>query len=284
MAPKLVENLLDRIHEAKVLDGVAEPVASVVTRVVGKPPIKDLLSGTWLGHPLHPMLTDVVIGAWTGAFFLDFLGSGAEDAADALVGIGVLSAVPTAAAGLSDWSDLFGAERRVGLVHAGANVVALGCYGLSWLARRRGDRRRGVVLGVVGATVASVGGFLGGHLTYRQGVNVDRNAWAEPTGDWVDVLGADELGEDTPVVGRAGEVPVVLVKRGGTVHVLADVCGHAGGPLHEGSVDDGCITCPWHGSTFRLTDGFPVHGPATAPQPAFEARITDGTVQVRSKS
>jgi nitrite reductase/ring-hydroxylating ferredoxin subunit/uncharacterized membrane protein len=285
MAVTIVEDLLERIHRAEGLDSVARPLSKAVTKLVPHGPVKDILSGTWLGHPLHPMLTDVAIGSWTSAFVLDVLGrESTEAAADTLVGVGVLSALPTAVAGLSDWSDLMGAERRVGLVHAAANVVAVGCYGLSWLARRKDDRARGVALALLGASVATVGGYLGAHLSYRQGVNVNRHAWEEGPDDWVDVIDEGALGEGAAVVASAGDVEVCLVRRGSAIHAIADVCGHAGGPLHEGRLDDGCITCPWHGSTFALEDGAAVHGPATGPQPVFDTRVDDGRVSVRRRS
>ncbi|MEN3316369.1 MAG: hypothetical protein V7605_2603 [Acidimicrobiaceae bacterium] len=285
MALQLVEDLLERLHQAEALDRVAKPVSSFVAGVIPHGVVKDALSGTWLGHPLHPLLTDVAIGSWTSAFVIDALGrDGSEAAADTLVGIGVVSALPTAAAGLADWSDLLGAERRVGLVHASANIVAVGLYGWSWLARRRGDRGRGVALSLLGATVATVGGYLGGHLSYRQGVNVDRNAWEEGPGDWVDTVDAADLAEGAPAVASAGGVDVMLVRRGDDILAIADVCGHAGGPLHEGEVDGDCVTCPWHASTFRLSDGAAIHGPATAPQPAFDTQVAGGRVQVRRRA
>ena len=286
MPVAVVEDLLERIEKAEGLDSVARPLAKAVAKVVPHGPVKDALSGTWLGHPLHPLLTDVAIGSWTSAFFLDvFGGEATEAAADGRVGSGVVSALPTALAGLSDWSDLRGAERRVGLIHATANVLAVACYGFSWVARRKGDRSRGVALGLLGASIATVGGYLGGHLSYRQGVNVDRNAWKEGPEEWVDVAAEGDLPEGRAVAADAEGVRVCLVKRGGEVHAIADVCGHAGGPLHEGELDgEGRITCPWHGSTFRVEDGAVVHGPATGPQPDFEARVQDGRVSVRRRA
>ena len=286
MPVAVVEDVLERIEEAEGLDRVAGPLAKAVAKAVPHGPVKDALSGTWLGHPLHPLLTDVAIGSWTSAFLLDvFGGEGTEAAADGLVAAGVVSALPTALAGLSDWSDLLGAERRVGLIHAAANVLAVTCYGLSWVARRKGDRGRGVALGLLGASVATVGGYLGGHLSYRQGVNVNRNAWEEGPEGWVDVAAESELVEGRPVAADADGVRVCLVKQGSALHAIADVCGHAGGPLHEGELDgEGRVTCPWHGSTFRVQDGAVVHGPATAPQPDFETRVQDGRVSVRRRS
>ncbi len=286
MSVAVVEDLLDRIEKADGLDSVARPLSKAVAKLFPHGPVKDALSGTWLGHPLHPLLTDVAIGSWTSAFLLDvFGGEATEAAADSLVGAGVVSALPTAISGLSDWSDMLGAERRMGLVHATANVLAVTCYGLSWVARRKGDRSRGVALGLLGASIATVGGFLGGHLSYRQGVNVDRNAWTEGPESWVDVAAESDLAEGQPVAAEADGVRVCLVKMGNAVHAIADVCGHAGGPLHEGELDgEGRITCPWHGSTFQMQDGAVVHGPATGPQPDYEARVEEGRVSVRRRA
>lgn len=282
----LVEDLVDRISNADVLDKVAEPLANAVQKVVSHGPAKDTLSGTWLGHPLHPMLTDVPIGAWTSAFMLDiFGGKKARRAADSLVGFGVISAVPTAAAGLSDWSDLLGDERRLGVVHAAGNVTALACYSLSYLARRRGRRVRGLSWSFAGAAAATVGGYLGGHLSYRRGVNVNRQAWEAGPSEWQVVTDEAALADGAPVVVTAGDAGVMVVERDGQLLAIADVCSHAGGPLHEGEIDARlCVRCPWHGSVFRLSDGGVVHGPATAPQPAYETRVDgSGKVSVRAR-
>ncbi len=148
-----------------------------------------------------------------------------------------------------------------------------------------GQPQRGVAPGLLGASIATVGGYLGGHLSYRQGVNVNRNAWEEGPEGWVDVAAEGDLAEGRAVAADADGVGVCLVKQGTEVHAIADVCGHAGGPLHEGELDgEGRITCPWHGSTFRVQDGAVVHGPATSAQPDFEARVADGRVSVRRRS
>lgn len=279
----VVEDLLSRVEKTEALDRVGEPVSNAI-RAVPRP-VKDVLNGTWLGHPAHPMLTDIPIGAWTSAFFLDlFGGSSTRRAARALVGVGTLAALPTAAAGWADWVDIAKRDRRIGLVHAAANVGAVTIYGLSYLARRRGAQGRGVVLGFMGAAVASFGGHVGGHLSFRRGANVSRNAWEQGSSEWVAVLDEGDLAEGVPAVGKAGDVDVLVVRRGSRLHALGDVCSHAGGPLHEGSLEDGCVVCPWHGSTFELSDGSVVHGPAAAPQPAYDAKVDGGRVWVRSRS
>ena len=128
----------------------------------------------------------------------------------------------------------------------------------------------------------SAGGYLGGHLSYAQGANVNRNAWDEGLSDWTVVAEESDVAGDGPHLVEAGGSGVLLYRSGGDLTAIADRCGHAGGPLHEGEVDDGCVICPWHGSTFRLRDGDVVHGPATLPQPAYEVRVDDGKVLLRS--
>jgi nitrite reductase/ring-hydroxylating ferredoxin subunit/uncharacterized membrane protein len=284
VAPPAVERLVERVAGFSALDSIARPLSKKVAALVPHGAMKDTLSGTWLGHPLHPMLTDVPIGSWTSAMALDLVaGKRGRAAAKTLVGLGVVSALPTAAAGLADWSDYLGEERRIGFVHAVGNVLAVGCYTLSWLARRRGDHRRGVALGFTGGAVATMSAYLGGHLAWRRGVNVDRHAWEEAFDEWVDVAAEDELEEGKPISVSAEGQAILLLRDGGAVRAIADVCGHAGGPLHEGTVEAGCVTCPWHGSVFRLEDGSVVHGPATAPQPSYDVRAAAGRVSVRSR-
>jgi nitrite reductase/ring-hydroxylating ferredoxin subunit/uncharacterized membrane protein len=284
VAPKAVEMLMERVAEAAALDTVARPAAKKVAALIPHGVVKDVLSGTWLGHPLHPMLTDVPIGCWTNAMLLDVVGGErGHDAADLLVAVGVVTALPTAVAGLADWSDTLGEERRLGFVHALGNVAAVACYGLSWRARARGDRCRGVVLGFAGGALATLGAYVGGHLAWRKGVNVDRHAWDHPSDDWVDVAAEDDVVDGKPLAVAAGDDTVLLFRAGGLVHAVSDVCGHAGGPLHEGEFADGCVTCPWHGSTFRLDDGSVVHGPATGPQPVYDVRRVAGRVSVRRR-
>lgn len=278
-----LDEVVERLGRVEAIDGAAKRASSAVAAAVAPRAVKDVLSGSWLGHPFHPLLTDIPIGSWTSALVLDLVGGRrAQEAADRLIGLGVLAAVPTAVTGLSDWSDYLGAERRIGFVHAVANVAAVGCYGASYLARRRGSRGAGLGLSLVGAAVASVGGYLGGHLAYIRGVNVNRNAWDHGLAEWAPVAAEADLGESEPVVAQAGGAPVLLVRRGRRIYAIADRCGHAGGPLHEGTLEDGCVVCPWHQSTFRLDDGGLVHGPATVPQPAYDVRVEDGKVLVRS--
>jgi len=223
------------------------------------------------------------IGFWTGALLFDLIATRrARWAADTLVGAGIVAAVPTAAAGLSDWADAEPDGRRVGLVHASVNTLALLCYSASLAARLLGRRKAGVGLGLAGATAISVGGYLGGHLSYVQQVGVEKKRFAGGPKEWTAVLDAAELEEGRPRVVRAGDTEVMLYREGNRLHAMWATCTHECGPLAEGTFADGCVTCPWHGSTFRLADGKVVRGPAAASQPVYEARVTDGKVEVRT--
>lgn len=284
---KLLEDLVIRIESASELDGPAKKLTGLVHRATTSTPVKNALSGTWLGHQAHPMLTDVPIGAWLAAGALDLVGRpGSRGASQTLAGVGILAAVPTAATGASDFSETYGAEQRVGMVHAVSNSVGLACWTASWLARRRGAHGTGRLLGLLGLGAVGLGGYLGGHLSFRMGIGVDRTAHEHRPSDWVDVGPLDDLPQGTSHRVVAGGVPVVLVQQGGRIDALSATCTHAGGPLDEGSLagdgDERCIRCPWHASSFRLADGSVERGPAAAPQPRWEAKVDGGRVLVRS--
>jgi len=279
----LLEKAMKRLEEAEALDQPAQKLADVVHAATRPRLVKNALSGTWLGHRFHPLLVELPIGFWSGALMFDMIATRrARWAADVLVGSGVVAAVPTAAAGLSDWADTFGGPKRIGLVHAGCNTLALLSYSGSLVARLLGRRKAGVGLSLVGATAISVGGYLGSHLSYVQGVGVERKWLAGGPKDWTAVLDTGELQEATPRVVRAGDTDVLLYREGNRINALWATCTHEGGPLAEGHFADGCVRCPWHGSTFRLADGKVVRGPAAASQPVYEARVTDGKVEVRA--
>lgn len=279
-----LHDLAEKVGTIDALDGVAKPVAGAVKTVIGRGPLKDLLSGTWMGHSLHPLLTDIPIGSFTSASVLDVLaGRKGRDAADILVALGLVAALPTAAAGLSDWSDTYGAEQRMGTAHALANTVGLAFYGLSLVHRRRGNRKTGAALSLAGMGAMTVGGYLGGHLSYSRGVGVNQTFAEEQPGEWTPVIEESALTDGQPVRVDAGGASVLVYRQDGRILAIASRCTHAGGPLEEGEIDKrACtVTCPWHQSEFRLDDGGVVHGPATVPQPAYEVRVAGGKVEVR---
>ena len=275
--------LVRRVERFTLLDKLAEPVRGLVSKAVRPRRIRNLLSGTKLGHPVHPLLTDLPIGAWSMSALLDTVGgTSSEPAADLLIGVGILSAIPTAMTGLNDWSDTIDAETRVGLVHAGANVTALGLYAASLIARRSGRRVRGKTLGLAGLGALMIGGYLGGHLSYARAVNVNHTAFEYGPQEWTPVLADAELAEGEHRRVTTGETAVLVVRDNGQLLALANTCSHAGGPLDEGEFGDGCVVCPWHASTFRLADGSILRGPASTPQPTYQTRVRDGKIEIRS--
>jgi nitrite reductase/ring-hydroxylating ferredoxin subunit/uncharacterized membrane protein len=283
-------DLAEGLEHARRLDRPAQAIAGLVRRSLRPGAVKDALHGVPAGHPAHPPLTDIPMGCWVSAAILDMLPGhqGTERAAQTLVAAGLAGALPTTLTGLADWSALHREQQRVGLVHALGTVTASGLYVASLLARNRGRTAGGKALGFAGLTALLAGGYLGGHLAFRQAAGANH---AEsvihlmPLG-WHDLCSVDDLPESWPVHRRLGYISLFVLRQGDDIHVLADGCAHLGGPLHQGRLvedgDDTCVICPWHGSTYRVKDGTVVHGPATGRQPAFESRVRDdGVVQVR---
>jgi nitrite reductase/ring-hydroxylating ferredoxin subunit/uncharacterized membrane protein len=277
----------DRLERAEGLDRVVGPVQQVVRKL---PPgkVRDALHGVWLGHPVHPVLVQVPVGAWMSAAFLDAIG---QDGARHLIGLGLLASVPAAVAGSADWAEQHEQQMRTGVVHAAANTAAITLYTGSLLARARRRTGLGKALGYAGLVAVSLGGLLGGDIAYRQagGANHAEEIPHLVTPGWQDLMPVGGLKQAEAVKAMLGEVPVFVLRDGDEVHVLANKCSHMSGPLSDGDLsggeltgdrEDRCITCPWHGSVFRVSDGTVVHGPATADQPAFETRIQEGIVQV----
>ncbi|MDN6176642.1 MAG: Rieske (2Fe-2S) protein [Brevibacterium sp.] len=282
---KLLQSLVEGIGSQRRFDSFAEPAANAVQKATSARLVKNALSGTWLGHQLHPMLTDMPMGAWTMASLLDLTGGeSSAAAAKKLVGFGVLTAVPTAMSGASDWSEEQGAAQRVGIVHAVANSIGTSLQLASWLARAKGNNKTGVALSLLGLSATGLGGYLGGHLSYVQGVGVNHTAFEEASGAWCDVAAVDDVMEGTPLRVEAEGVPVMMVKDEGAIRALSATCAHAGGPLDEGEIVDHCIRCPWHGSTFALSDGAVRRGPAAIDQPAWDVKVEGERVLVRGSS
>ena len=279
-----MKTLIQKIGRAKELDAPATTLIGWVKTATRSKGVKNALSGSWLGHQLHPMLTDLPIGAWGAAVALDLTG-GEESAAAArrLVGLGILASAPAALSGASDWSDTIGADRRVGFIHAASNATASVLQASSWLARRRGHRGAGIVLSILGLSLTLGSAYLGGHLSFVRGIGVNHTAFQRPTRKWTDVAAESDLADGSLTRVTVGDVPVLLARQNGELHAISAVCTHAGGPLDEGTLDaDGCVTCPWHGSRFHLEDGEVERGPASVPQPLWEVSVDDGRVRVRA--
>jgi nitrite reductase/ring-hydroxylating ferredoxin subunit/uncharacterized membrane protein len=276
-----------RIAQLEALDAPAKKIGKAVRSLIKPGPVKDALSGTWLGHALHPMLTDVTIGSFTSAVMLDWLGGDeSEDAAQRLIAIGLLSTVPTVSSGYSDWADTEVADesvRRVGIVHAVSNFTAASLFAASGLARRNGDHGRGRALALAASGILAGAGYLGGHMTLAEGVGVDHTTFEGGPEDWTAVLDDADVPDGRMRCVEADGTAVMVARTGGHLYALSNHCSHRGGPLHEGELDAGTVTCPWHDSVFDLRDGSLVHGPAAYPQPAWDARVREGRIEVRRR-
>jgi nitrite reductase/ring-hydroxylating ferredoxin subunit/uncharacterized membrane protein len=267
-------HLISDLERATALDRLIE-AGQRVARLIPPGPARDALHGVRLGHPLHPMLVQVPVGTWLSASLMDAW-PGNETASRRLVLIGLAASVPAALAGAADWSEQHEQQMRVGLVHAMTNTAAIALYAASAAVPVRAKALR-----LAGLAAVAAGGFLGGHVAYRQSGGANQ---AEPVPHlvgpgWHDLMPLDELDGRQPVKRMIGDVPVVVLRDGERIHVLADRCSHLSGPLSDGEYRDGCLTCPWHGSTFRVADGGVARGPATAPQPAFRTRVAGGIIQ-----
>ncbi|MEV6400992.1 Rieske (2Fe-2S) protein [Streptomyces sp. NPDC051907] len=264
----------------------ADRLLDMVTRAIKRLPLgrgRDALHGRWLGHPVHPALVQVPVGAWTSAAVLDLV-PGQRKAAGTLIAVGLAGAGPAALAGWIDWAELHRQQQRVGLVHAAANTAAVVLYCGSLVARIRGQNVRGVTLGFAGLSVAGVGSAIGGHLAYRQaaGANHAEQVPHLVGAGWHDIGAAADFPVGEAVRRAINAVPVLVVRESEqAVHVIAEQCSHLGGPLSEGVIEHGCVRCPWHGSLFRMSDGWNLQGPATAPQPSFETKIASGRLHAR---
>ncbi len=243
--------------------------------------IKDALYGTWLGHPLHPVVVDLPIGFWTSSAVLD--AAGMQRGADITLKLGTISALASAVTGYAQWHDLQNMEapRRLGALHAMLNITATALYSASWLLRDKGGRGPALALSTTGLALVSVSGLLGGDLAYKLGIGVSRVAFEEPSGEWTAVVDIADL-EDGSLkrIENGGEL-LVLLKDGDTVYAASATCTHVGAPLDEGELAGTCVTCPWHGSVFDLRDGRVIHGPTSTPLHAYETRVADGKVEVR---
>jgi hypothetical protein len=172
--------LTERLEQATALDPAVNALRPLIAALVKDPVRRDVLRGAWLGHALHPLMTDVPIGFWTSALVLDAVGGPeAQPAARRLIGLGVLSFVPTALTGWAEWSSTGPREQRVGVVHAASNGAAAALFLASWRARRRLEHGRGKALGLAAASALGLGGYLGGHLVSARKVSSRHPAFDE---------------------------------------------------------------------------------------------------------
>jgi nitrite reductase/ring-hydroxylating ferredoxin subunit/uncharacterized membrane protein len=281
--------LIDRIGAWPLLraaaDAIQPPIQSLLRSAT--PAVRDALHGTRLGHPLHAVLTDIPIGAWTVTALLDVASvMGArrlKAGADAAATIGLAGALGAAIAGFADWSDTSDDARSVGVAHALLNAAATLAYAVALPLRlNRARRGWGVTASMAGYAFVSAGGFLGGELSFGKQLGVKHTAeplW--PPADFVPVMALDDLPDGSVKRVMVAGLPVLLRREGLVVQAVSAICTHRGAPLDEAAFSDGCLHCPWHGSVFQFTDGTVAGGPATFPLPVREARVAAGNIEVR---
>jgi len=273
------------------LDKLAAPIQNWLLKFFGQPgqpnrKLKDMLNGTWFGHPLHPVFTDIPLGAWSGTTLLDLAWLNNEDdgiarGADLTLLLGLAGATGAAVTGVTDWSDLDGTDRRVGLMHGLLNGGITLLYLTSFLLRLTGQRRTAITLSTTGYLTSLFSAYLGGELSFAKGIGVNHEAWEGGSDDFVAVIDEKELVEGKLTRVDVSGIPAVLLKQGRSIYAIGATCTHLGGPLDEGSVKDGVVTCPWHGSSFCMADGSVVNGPAVYAQPTFAVRVRAGNVELR---
>ncbi len=278
-------------QESKQARAVAESLQKLVHKAFGSAgpggqKFKNFLNGTWLGDPLHVVLTDVPIGAWTTALFFDGLqcAAGRDDfatAADIAVSVGIVGALGAAVSGVTDWQDADAPARRIGMTHGMLNLSGTALFAASLIWRSRESRSMTRILRAIAYGLISTAAHLGGEMIYTHRVGVDRTAGQVFPADFVPVLAESELAESQPKRGEHDGVPILLVRRGTRIFALAETCSHFSGPLSEGKLIADSIQCPWHRSRFALEDGRVLDGPAVHPQPCLETRVHDGQIEVR---
>ena len=289
MATDRAIQVIDRQHW---LEPLADRLESALTNAFAaagpaEQKVANALHGRWLGHPLHPVLTDIPIGSWTAAAVLDALEAASGNralgrGADAAIGLGIVGALGAAVTGLTDWRHTEGRARRLGLAHGLLNTGALALYTTSMILRRLEARRAGRGVAALGYVVANAAAYLGGHLVFGEQIGVDHTAAQVPPAEFVSVLPEAELPENQLRRVTANGMAVLLLRRGQRIYAIAETCSHLGGPLAEGKVEDLSVRCPWHGSRFALDTGEVLDSPATFPQPCFDTRVRHGQIEVRA--
>ncbi len=276
------------------LERLSDGLQQLIQVVIGshrKPPrrFRSFLNGTWFGHPLHPVITDIPITAWLLTAIFDIIWLIAHTTWAAYGGfvaviVGLLGALGAFATGLTDWSDTYGSERHVGFNHLLFNTGALLLYLVSFLLRLiagPGDGVAAAILGFVGLGCVLYAGYLGGEMVFTKGTGVNHTAWEAASEDYEAVLPLEKVEENTLYRVTASGVPVVLLRQGEQVYAISATCPHAGGPLDEGTLQGNVVECPWHGSRFCMRDGRVLTGPATVNAPRYDVRVRNGQVEVK---
>jgi nitrite reductase/ring-hydroxylating ferredoxin subunit/uncharacterized membrane protein len=277
-------------------DRLSDPLQAIIKDLIGSTRegprrLKSLLHGTWFGHPLHAAITVAPVGAWLLAALFDAIwlvsprgGGWAARAAEVAILAGLVAALGAIVTGSADWSDSYGAERSAGLLHGALNLFAFIAYAVSAVLRLvigSGESRTAAITGFVGLAIVLYAAYLGGELVFDKGTGVNHATWVAPGENYEAVMPMRVVRENQLYRVNIAGVPVILVRQGERLCAIAATCTHAGGPLDEGKLEGGVVTCPWHGSQFSVCSGRALRGPATIRQPRYAVRVRGGQVELK---
>jgi nitrite reductase/ring-hydroxylating ferredoxin subunit/uncharacterized membrane protein len=293
----LAQPIVDRVLGTKKwLDkpaGWVQDLIGGIFKALGPPGrwLKNLLHGTTLfHHPLHPALTDIPLGAWSTGVVADYMAITTNilprNAGTIALAVGVAAALGAVATGYTDFTETWGMERRIAFVHGITMSAVLAIMSVSLVFRLVGsDALYGPAVGLAtaGLFVSGLGMYLGGHVVYRFGTQVDRVAFVQggPARAFVEVGRSEDFPEGEMKMVEAKGMPTLVVRLRGELRAIVNVCSHAGGPLNEGDLQGDIVECPWHGSRFSVVDGACRGGPATFSQPRLDVMEEDGAVRVK---
>jgi nitrite reductase/ring-hydroxylating ferredoxin subunit/uncharacterized membrane protein len=286
----LNDRLTDRIARNRSLDRIARVWQPAILRLRDAAGArgKYFLNGTFLGHSLHPMLTDIPIGAWTVTALLDaievFDGPDVAFASDTALALGLAGAVGAIATGYAEWADTSDDPRTLGMAHAALNGAAFTGYVASLLLRANDKRGSAIAVSMASYGLVAFAAFLGGELMAGYQLGTKHTAEPKPPPEkYVKVASLDEIADGAMHAVEVDGVPILLLRQSDEVFAISGACSHRGAPLREGTLEnDDCVRCPWHGSVFSFKDGTAVEGPATFPQASFQTRIVKGAVELRA--
>lgn len=295
MKRDLSEKIESSIVNSSLVKKISSPIDGLLNRMFQTGmlrPLKLFLNGTWIGHPLHPVLKDIPVGAWTFTVIFDLAGllfkvPSFGVAASVTTAVGIAGALGAAVAGLMDWMDVDPPEKSVGAVHAILNGTATLIFAANLVMRWQDQWQlswASCVVGLAGYFLMTIGATLGGGMVYRMGVMINRNAYRNGPADFHVAIAASKLAEGQMVRVEVEGQPILLVKTGSKICAIGAVCSHYGAPLNEGTIEGGAVRCPWHGSRFALEDGGVREGPTCTPVPSYEVRVVNDQVELKMRA
>jgi nitrite reductase/ring-hydroxylating ferredoxin subunit/uncharacterized membrane protein len=292
MKRDISERLATAAANSGLIKGIADPLYDILNKLLQETPLRPLklfANGTWLQHPLHPLLTDVPVGAWTLAMLLELIALlfGVQNlgiASTIAIGLGVLAALAAIVTGFSDWMDVDPPEKALGMLHAILNIISTILFAVAFFMLWSSGWTVTVpafVIALIAYLIITLGAFIGGDLVYRMGTMINRNAYRSGPKDFVPAIAFSDLTENQTKRVEVKGQPILLLRRGDKVYAVGAVCSHYGGPLEKGKIIGSTVQCPYHYSRFSLEDGSVKEGPSSSPVPAYDTQVVGGQVQVK---